>query len=121
MNRGSEFYETACHSLDALDMLLGPATDGAGVASPDLHAVAATKATDGAVLAQRITRVSSGSHQPGREGTDQHRVDSGPFNHRCTGCEGDGFWRTQRCRMRIGVGVARVTSAHIGAGEPARV
>lgn len=42
VNRGGEFYETACHSLDALDMLLGPATDGAGVASPDLHAVAAT-------------------------------------------------------------------------------
>lgn len=41
VNRGGEFYETACHTLDALDMLLGPATDASGVASPDLHAVAA--------------------------------------------------------------------------------
>lgn len=42
VNRGGEFYETACHTLDALDMLLGSASDCAGVAAPDLHAVAAT-------------------------------------------------------------------------------
>ncbi len=38
-NRGGEFYETACHTLDMLDLLLGPATDAAGVASADAHAV----------------------------------------------------------------------------------
>ncbi|HET7724709.1 MAG TPA: Gfo/Idh/MocA family oxidoreductase, partial [Propionibacteriaceae bacterium] len=42
VNRGGEFYETACHTLDALDMLLGPASETAGVVSPDLHAVAAS-------------------------------------------------------------------------------
>jgi predicted dehydrogenase len=41
-NRGGEFYETACHTLDALDWLLGPATDAAGVTSPDTHAVSAS-------------------------------------------------------------------------------
>ncbi len=39
-NRGGEFYETACHTLDVLDLLLGPASDAAGVASDDTHAVA---------------------------------------------------------------------------------
>ncbi len=41
-NRGGEFYETACHTLDALDMLMGPATPNSGVARPDLHAVSAS-------------------------------------------------------------------------------
>jgi predicted dehydrogenase len=41
-NRGGEFYETACHTLDLLDHLLGPASDVAGVASDDLHAVTAS-------------------------------------------------------------------------------
>nr|NLI51139.1 Gfo/Idh/MocA family oxidoreductase [Propionibacterium sp.] len=41
-NRGGEFYETACHTLDLLDWLLGPATDAAGVTSPDTHAVSAS-------------------------------------------------------------------------------
>jgi predicted dehydrogenase len=42
LNRGGEFYETACHTLDVLDLLLGPATDAAGVTSPDRHAVSAS-------------------------------------------------------------------------------
>jgi predicted dehydrogenase len=41
-NRDGEFYETACHTLDALDLLLGPATDAAGVATDDRHAVSAS-------------------------------------------------------------------------------
>jgi len=41
-NRGGEFYETACHTLDVLDLLLGPATDVAGVATRDRHAVSAS-------------------------------------------------------------------------------
>ena len=41
-NRGGEFYETACHTLDVLDHLLGPADDVTGVASPDHHAVSAS-------------------------------------------------------------------------------
>jgi predicted dehydrogenase len=41
-NRGGEFYETACHTLDVLDLLLGPATDAVGVTSPDRHAVSAS-------------------------------------------------------------------------------
>ncbi|NCD19867.1 MAG: Gfo/Idh/MocA family oxidoreductase [Actinobacteria bacterium] len=41
-NRGGEFYETACHTLDVLDHLLGPASDVAGVTSEDHHAVAAS-------------------------------------------------------------------------------
>jgi predicted dehydrogenase len=41
-NRGGEFYETACHTLDVLDHLLGPASDVAGVASADHHAVSAS-------------------------------------------------------------------------------
>ncbi len=41
-NRGGEFYETACHTLDVLDHLLGPASNVAGVATGDLHAVAAS-------------------------------------------------------------------------------
>ena len=41
-NRGGEFYETACHTLDVLDLLLGPATDVAGVATRDGHAVSAS-------------------------------------------------------------------------------
>jgi predicted dehydrogenase len=40
-NRGGEFYETACHTLDVLDLLLGPATNVAGVATRDRHAVSA--------------------------------------------------------------------------------
>jgi predicted dehydrogenase len=42
LNRGGEFYETACHTLDVLDLLLGPASDAVGVTSPDRHAVAAS-------------------------------------------------------------------------------
>ena len=41
-NRGGEFYETACHTLDALDLLFGPASDIAGVATRDRHAVSAS-------------------------------------------------------------------------------
>lgn len=41
-NRGGEFYETACHTLDVLDHLLGPATDPAGTVSADGHAAAAS-------------------------------------------------------------------------------
>ena len=41
-NRGGEFYETACHTLDVLDFLLGPASDVAGVAADDQHAVSAS-------------------------------------------------------------------------------
>lgn len=41
-NHGGEFYETACHTLDLLDFLLGPATDAAGTATGDGHAVSAT-------------------------------------------------------------------------------
>jgi predicted dehydrogenase len=41
-NRGGEFYETACHTLDVLDLLLGPATDVAGVVTRDGHAVSAS-------------------------------------------------------------------------------
>jgi len=41
-NRGGEFYETACHTLDVLDFLLGPASDAAGAAAPDGHAVSAS-------------------------------------------------------------------------------
>ena len=40
-NRGGEFYETACHPLDVLDLLLGPATDVAGAVTRDGHAVSA--------------------------------------------------------------------------------
>jgi predicted dehydrogenase len=42
LNRGGEFYETACHTLDVLDLLLGPASDPAGSVSADGHAVAAS-------------------------------------------------------------------------------
>ena len=42
VNRGGEFYETACHTLDVLDHLLGPATDPAGTVSGDAHAVSAS-------------------------------------------------------------------------------
>ena len=42
VNRGGEFYETACHTLDVLDHLLGPASAAAGTVSSDGHAVAAT-------------------------------------------------------------------------------
>ena len=42
VNRGGEFYETACHTLDILDHLLGPASDSAGTVSGDGHAVSAT-------------------------------------------------------------------------------
>jgi 1,5-anhydro-D-fructose reductase (1,5-anhydro-D-mannitol-forming) len=38
-NHGGEFYETACHTLDVLDMLFGPARDASGVSRSDLHAV----------------------------------------------------------------------------------
>ncbi|MBI4899812.1 MAG: Gfo/Idh/MocA family oxidoreductase [Actinobacteria bacterium] len=41
-NRGGGFYETACHTLDVLDMLLGPATEPSGVTRSDLHAVSAS-------------------------------------------------------------------------------
>ncbi|MGM0384557.1 MAG: Gfo/Idh/MocA family protein [Actinomycetota bacterium] len=41
-NRGGEFYETACHTLDVLDWLLGPATEVAGSATDDRHAVSAS-------------------------------------------------------------------------------
>jgi len=40
-NRGGEFYETACHTLDVLDLLLGPATDVAGMVTRDRHDVSA--------------------------------------------------------------------------------
>ena len=42
VNRGGEFYETSCHTLDVLDHLLGAASDPAGTVSDDLHAVAAS-------------------------------------------------------------------------------
>ncbi len=42
VNRGGEFYETACHTLDVLDHLLGPASDPAGRVSGDGHAVSAS-------------------------------------------------------------------------------
>jgi predicted dehydrogenase len=42
VNRGGEFYETACHTLDVLEHLLGPATDPAGTVSGDAHAVSAS-------------------------------------------------------------------------------
>ncbi len=42
VNRGGEFYETACHTFDVLDHLLGPASAPAGVVAGDGHAVAAT-------------------------------------------------------------------------------
>jgi predicted dehydrogenase len=41
-NRGGEFYETACHTLDVLDWFFGPATDVSGLVSDDLHAVSAS-------------------------------------------------------------------------------
>lgn len=41
-NRGGEFYETACHTLDLLDLLLGPATDAAGAVTRDGHALSAS-------------------------------------------------------------------------------
>lgn len=41
-NTGGAFYETSCHTIDALDHLLGPASDGAGVVTDDLHGVALT-------------------------------------------------------------------------------
>ena len=42
LNRGGEFYETACHTLDLLDLLLGPAGHVAGTAAHDGHAVSAS-------------------------------------------------------------------------------
>jgi predicted dehydrogenase len=42
VNRGGEFYETACHTLDALDLLLGPASEPSSTVSGDAHAVAAS-------------------------------------------------------------------------------
>ena len=42
LNRGGEFYETACHTFDILDHLLGPATDPAGTVTGDGHAVSAS-------------------------------------------------------------------------------
>jgi predicted dehydrogenase len=42
VNRGGEFYETACHTLDVLDHLLGPASDAAGAVAADGHAVSAS-------------------------------------------------------------------------------
>ena len=41
LNRGGEFYETACHTLDILDLLLGPASEPTGTVSRDAHAVSA--------------------------------------------------------------------------------
>lgn len=41
-NRGGEFAETVCHAFDLLDHLLGPASRGQGVVSPDLREVAAS-------------------------------------------------------------------------------
>ena len=40
LNRGGEFYETACHALDILHWLFGPSSDAAGTAVRDAHAVA---------------------------------------------------------------------------------
>lgn len=40
LNRGGEFQETACHTLDILDHLLGPASNAVGVATGDARAVA---------------------------------------------------------------------------------
>lgn len=40
-NRGGEFAETACHTLDILDHLVGPLGGGAGAATADHHTVAA--------------------------------------------------------------------------------
>jgi predicted dehydrogenase len=42
VNRGGEFYETACHTLDILDLLLGPASDPTGTVARDGHAVSAS-------------------------------------------------------------------------------
>lgn len=42
LNRGGEFFETACHALDILHWLLGPSSDAAGATSGGDHAVAAT-------------------------------------------------------------------------------
>lgn len=42
INTGGEFFETACHTFDALDWLLGPARDAAGDATPDYSVVNAT-------------------------------------------------------------------------------
>lgn len=41
-NRGGEFYETACHTLDALDLLFGPASGATGTVTGDGHAVSAS-------------------------------------------------------------------------------
>lgn len=41
VNRGGEFYETACHTLDILDLLLGPASDPVSTVARDAHAVSA--------------------------------------------------------------------------------
>ncbi|SDB92885.1 Predicted dehydrogenase [Raineyella antarctica] len=42
LNRGGEFAETACHTLDVLDHLVGPISGGGGVATADAHTVAAS-------------------------------------------------------------------------------
>jgi predicted dehydrogenase len=41
-NRGGEFYETACHTFDVLDHLLGPASRPWGAVAGDGHAVSAS-------------------------------------------------------------------------------
>jgi predicted dehydrogenase len=42
VNRGGEFYETACHTLDVLDLILGPASQPTSTVSRDMHAVSAS-------------------------------------------------------------------------------
>lgn len=42
LNRGGEFAETACHTLDLLDQLLGPATEASGRVSGGAASVAAS-------------------------------------------------------------------------------
>lgn len=39
-NRGGEFFETACHTFDVLDLLLGPATEASAVVDEGVHTVA---------------------------------------------------------------------------------
>lgn len=49
-NRGGVFYETACHTLDFLDALVGPLTGVAGRAEAGTTSVAASWSTESGVL-----------------------------------------------------------------------
>ena len=73
-NRGGVFYETACHTLDFLDLLLGPFDGVAGHASADLTSVVGSWTTGSGVRGTGSWQFGAGSEREetvlvGTEGT----------------------------------------------------